>query len=91
MVEEYVCSSAHNFTPEIATFFFPSYFMAQEADVAPKVFITKQIIPTNGIASGSNPITRARGTRTIMSQSFRPLNTEEERTLLARGEKTTTP
>jgi hypothetical protein len=26
-----------------------------------------------------------------MPQSFRPLNTEEERTLLARGEETTTP
>jgi hypothetical protein len=26
-----------------------------------------------------------------MPQSFRPLNTKEERTLLARGEETTTP
>jgi hypothetical protein len=26
-----------------------------------------------------------------MPQSFRPLNTEEEHTLLARGEETTTP
>jgi hypothetical protein len=26
-----------------------------------------------------------------MPQSFHPLNTEEERTLLARGEETTTP
>jgi hypothetical protein len=26
-----------------------------------------------------------------MSQSFRPLNTEEEHTLLAKGEETTTP
>jgi hypothetical protein len=31
----------------------------------------------------------AKGVRAIMPQSFRPLNTQEEHTLLARGEKTT--
>jgi len=43
MVGEYVLSSAHNssFTPEFATFFCPSYFVAQEANVAPKVFATR--------------------------------------------------
>jgi hypothetical protein len=43
MVEEYVLSSAHNFslTPEFATSFCPSYFVAQEANVAPKVFASK--------------------------------------------------
>ncbi len=33
----------------------------------------------------------AKGARILMSQSFRPLKTEEERTLLARGEEITTP
>jgi hypothetical protein len=43
MVGEYVLSSAHNFslTPEFATSFCPSYFVAQEANVAPKVFASK--------------------------------------------------
>jgi hypothetical protein len=41
----------------------------------------------DGLAFGSSFITRAR----IMPQSFRPFNTEEERTLLARGEETITP
>jgi hypothetical protein len=31
------------------------------------------------------------GTRAIMPQSFRPLNIEEERTLLVKGEETITP
>jgi len=59
--------------------------------VAPRVFATRQVIHTNGLASGSSPITRAKGARTIMPQSFRPFNTEEERTLLARGEESITP
>jgi hypothetical protein len=59
--------------------------------VAPRVFATRQVIQTDGLAFGSSPITRARRVRAIMPQSFRPLNTEEERTLLARGEETTTP
>jgi hypothetical protein len=33
----------------------------------------------------------AKRTRVIMSQFFRPLNTEEERTLLAKGEEINTP
>ncbi len=59
--------------------------------MAPRVSATRQVIQTDGLASGSSPITRARGARTVMPQSFRPLNMEEERTLLARGEETTTP
>jgi hypothetical protein len=59
--------------------------------VALRVSATRQVIQTNGLASSSSPITRVRGARAIIPQSFRPLNTEEERTLLARGEETTTP
>jgi hypothetical protein len=59
--------------------------------VAPRVSTTRQVIQTNGLTFGSSPITMARGARIIMSQSFRPLKTEEERTLLARGEEITTP
>jgi hypothetical protein len=42
------------------------------------------------LAFGSSPITRARKAQTLMPQSFCPFNTEEERTLLAKGEETTT-
>ncbi len=59
--------------------------------MAPRVSAIRQVIQINGLASGSSPITRARGARAIMPQSFRPLNTEEECTLLERGEETTTP
>jgi hypothetical protein len=58
--------------------------------VAPRVFATRQVIQTNGLASGSSP-TRARRARAIMPQFFRPLNTEEERTLLVKGEEPITP
>jgi uncharacterized membrane protein YcgQ (UPF0703/DUF1980 family) len=93
MVGEYVLSSTHNFnfTPKFATSVYPSYFAAQKASVAPKVSVTKQVIQTNGFTFGSSLITRVKGTRAIMPQFFRPLNTEKERTLLARGEETTTP
>jgi hypothetical protein len=93
MVGEYVLSSAHNssFTPKFATSFCPSYFMAQEVNVAPKVSAIRQVIQIDGLAFGSSPITRARGAQGVMPQSFRPFNTEEKRTLLARGEETTTP
>jgi hypothetical protein len=93
MVGEYVLSSAHNsgLTPEFATSFCPSYFVAQEASVAPRVSATRQVIETDGLASSPSPITRAKGAQAVMPQSFRPLNTEEEHTLLARGEETTTP
>jgi hypothetical protein len=39
MVGEYVISSAHNsnLTPKFATFFCPSFFATQEANVAPRV------------------------------------------------------
>jgi hypothetical protein len=79
MVGEYVLSSAHNssFTPEFATSFYPSYFATQEASVAPRVFAIRQVIQTHGLTSGSSPITRARGARTIMPRSFHPLNMEE--------------
>jgi len=93
MVGEYVLSTPRNssLTPELVTSFCPSYVVTQEASVAPRVSATRQVIQTDGLASGSKPITRARGARAVMPQSFRPLNMEEERTLLARGEKTTTP
>jgi hypothetical protein len=93
MVGEYVISSAHNFsfTPKFSISFCPSYFTAQEANVAPRVFATRHVIHIDGLTSGSSPITRARRTRAIMPQSFRPLNTKEERTLLAIGEETNTP
>jgi hypothetical protein len=93
MVGEYVLSTSHNssLTPEFTTSFCPSYVAAQEASVAPRVSATRQVIQADGLAFGSSPITRARGARAIMPQSFRPLNMEEERTLLARGEETTTP
>jgi type IV secretory pathway protease TraF len=73
------------------TSFCPSYFGAQEVSVAPKVSATRQVIQIDGLASSSTPITRARGARTVMPQSFCPFNTEDECTLLARGEETTTP
>jgi hypothetical protein len=55
--------------------------------VALRVSATKQVIQTNGLASSSTPITRVRGAQIVMPQSFHPLNTEEERTLLARGKR----
>jgi len=93
MVREYVLSTPHNssLTPEFATSFCPSYVAAQEASVAPKVSTTRQVIQTDGLASGSSLITRAKGARVVMPQSFHLLNMEEERTLLARWEETTTP
>jgi hypothetical protein len=93
MVGEYVLSSAHNsgLTPKFVTSFFPSYFTTQEANMTPRVSTTRQVIQTDGLTSGSSPITKARGARTIMPQSFRPFNTKEECTLLTRGEETTTP
>jgi hypothetical protein len=93
MVKEHVLSTPHNssLTPEFATSFCPSYVVAQEASVAPKVSATRQVIQTNGLASSSSLITRAIGARAIMPQSFRPLNMEEEHTLLVRGEEMTRP
>jgi hypothetical protein len=87
MVVEYVLSNAHNsnLTLEFATSFCPSYFVTQKANVPPKVSTTRQVIQTNGFTFSSSPITRAKGARIVMPQSFCPLNTEEERTLLARG------
>jgi hypothetical protein len=63
MVGEYVLFSAHisSLTPEFATSFCPSYFAALEASVAPRVFATRQVIQTNGLAFGSSLITKARG------------------------------
>jgi hypothetical protein len=63
MVAEYVFSSAHNsnFTPEFAISFCPSYFVAQKASVPPRISATRQVIQTNGLASSSSPITKARG------------------------------
>jgi hypothetical protein len=93
MVGEYVLSSAHNcgLTLEFAISFCPSYFTAQEASVAPRVFATRQGIQIDGLAFGSSPITTSKGAQAIMPQYFRPFNTIKEHTLLARGEQTTTP
>jgi hypothetical protein len=93
MVGEYVLSTPHNstLTPEFATSFCPSYVVAHEVSVAPRVSATRQVIQTDGVASGSSPITRAKGARAVMPQFFHPLNMEKERTLLARGQETTTP
>jgi len=93
MVREYAFFNAHNLSvaPKFATSFCPSYFVAQEASVAPRVSTTKQVIQTNGFTFGSNHITRARGAQVVIPQSFCPLNTKKKRTLLARGEETTTP
>ncbi len=93
MVGEYVLSNAHNFdfTPKVATSFCPSYVVTQEANVAPKVSATRQVIQTNGLASSSSLITRARRARAVMPQSFCPFNTENEHTLLPKGEETITP
>jgi hypothetical protein len=63
MVGEYVLLSAHNFglTPEFATSFCPSYFAAQQANVASRVFAIRHVIQIDGLAYGPSPITRARG------------------------------
>jgi hypothetical protein len=93
MVGEYVLSNAHNssLAPKVATSFCPSYFAAQQANVAPRVSATRQVIQTDGLACCSNPTTRVKGAWVIMPQSFRPLNMKEVCTLLAKGEETTTP
>ncbi len=59
--------------------------------MAPRVSATRQVIQTNGLTSGSSPITKARKARAVMPQYFHHFNTKEERTLLAKGEETTTP
>jgi len=46
--------------------------------MAPRVSIIRQVIQIDGLAYGSCPIIRARGVQTIVPQSFRPPNTEEE-------------
>ncbi len=68
MVGEYVLSTPHNssLTPEFATSFCPSYVAAQEASVALRISATRQVIQTDGLASGSSPITRAKGARAVM-------------------------
>jgi hypothetical protein len=93
MVGEYVLSSVKNYnlTPKFATFFCPSYFTPQETSVAPIVYATRQVIQIDGLAFGSSPITKARRVRSIMPLSFCPLSTKEKHTLLAKGQKTTTP
>jgi len=63
MVREYVISSAHNYnlTPKFATSFCISYVVAQEANVAPKVSATRQIIQIDELAPGSSLITKVKG------------------------------
>ncbi len=82
----------HNYslTPAFAISFCPSYVVTQEANVAPRVSATKQVIQIDGLASGSSP-TRAKRARAVMPQFFRPFNTKEECTLLVRGEEIITP
>jgi hypothetical protein len=62
MVEEYVPSSAHNYslTLKFATSFCLSYSATQEVSVAPIISTTRQVIQNDGLAHGSSPITRAR-------------------------------
>ncbi len=59
MVGEYVLSNAHNssLTPKFAISFCPSYFAAQETNVAPRVYATKQVIQIDGLTFGSSLIT----------------------------------
>jgi len=63
MVGEYVLSNAHNssLTPKFAISFCPSYFAAQETNVAPIVYATRQVIQIDGLTFGSSLITGARG------------------------------
>jgi hypothetical protein len=63
MVGEYVLSNARNFsfTLKFDISFRPSYFVAQEANVAPRVSAIRQTIQIDGITFGSSPITRAKG------------------------------
>jgi hypothetical protein len=56
--------------------------------MAPKVYANRQVIKIDGLASGSSPITKARGARVVMPQSYCLLNIEEKCTLLASEEKT---
>ncbi len=92
MVKEYVLSSAHNsiLATKFAISFYPSYFVAQEASLAPKS-ATRQVIQTDGFTIGSSPITRVKRARIVMAQYFCLLNTKEKCTLLTRGEEITTP
>jgi hypothetical protein len=84
MFGDYVFSNAHNYnlTPEFSTSFCPSYFVAQEARVAPKVSTTRHVFHIDGIASSSSPITWAKGAQIVITQSFRPLNMKEKRHLI---------
>ncbi len=101
------CSMAFHMMPWLGSMFFPlhtilvshqnllllfAFLMSWHKKLMwHPVSATRQVIQTDGLASGSSSITRARGVWAIMPQSFRPLNMEEERTLLVRGEETTTP
>jgi hypothetical protein len=95
MVREYVLSSGHNsISHQNLPLLFALPISRHKRLVWHLEFLplgTRQVIQTNGLASGSSPITKARGVQAIMPQSFRPLNTKEERTLLAKEEETTTP
>jgi len=68
MVGECVLSSPHNssFTLEFATFFCPSYFVAQDVSVAPKVSTTGQVIQTDGLAFSSSLIIKTRKVQVVM-------------------------
>ncbi len=55
--------------------------------MAPRISATRHVIQIDELAFSLNPITRARGVRIVMSQSFRPLNTKEKHNLLVREER----
>ena len=74
-------------TAEFSTSFCPSYFAAQQASAAPRVSSTRKVVQTDGLASHSGPMTRARQARAVIPKGFKPLDLEEERSYLARGEE----
>ncbi len=58
--------------------------------MARRISTIRQVIQIDELAFGSHPITKAGGAPIVLAQSLHPLNTEEKRTLLAKGKETTT-
>ncbi len=54
-------------------------------------FSTRQEIQIDGLASSSSQITKAKGARAVMPQSFHPLKMEERKHLVGEGEEISTP
>ncbi len=69
----------------------PFLLHGTKASVTPRVSATRQVIQIDGFAFSLSPITRVKGAQVVMPQSFCPLNTEKEHTLLTKGEEITTP